>query len=133
MGASSKTVYYVKFLKENADSMTLNMLRRGQISINEAFRRVKSISSSGDGHHSKSTGKTKGSVYEESVATAMLGDNSMLMRNVARLYFKKGFRIADVTYGKGTFWKLEATARARARSAAGSLMRIPPTTFTKTS
>ena len=35
--------------------------------------------------------------------------------------------------GSGTFWKLEATARARARSAAGSLMRMPPTTLTKTS
>ena len=41
----------------------------------------------------------------EAVFTCMLGDNSDLIRAVARLYLKKGDRIADLTYGQGVFWK----------------------------
>lgn len=45
--------------------------------------------------------KTVYTVYDE----AIVGNNSDLIAQVADLYFKPGFRIADVTYGKGAFWR----------------------------
>ena len=105
-GVSKETVYRTRFLRKNADSYTTERLRKGQISINEAYRRVKSQLGSGDGHQSASSKKARDSgAYEESVVTAHVGDNALLMKHVARLYFKKGYRIADVTYGKGVFWR----------------------------
>jgi hypothetical protein len=39
------------------------------------------------------------------VYTAHQGDNSTLIAEVARLYLKPGMSVADVTYGRGVFWK----------------------------
>ncbi len=39
------------------------------------------------------------------VFTAIYGDNAKLMQQVAALYFQPGYRIADVTFGKGVFWR----------------------------
>ncbi len=39
------------------------------------------------------------------VYTSLCGNNAELMEQIARLYFKPGFRIADVTYGLGVFWR----------------------------
>lgn len=39
------------------------------------------------------------------VLTSYQGNNDSLMAQVARLYFRRGDRIADVTYGKGRFWR----------------------------
>jgi tRNA G10 N-methylase Trm11 len=35
----------------------------------------------------------------------MVGDNSALISRVAKMYIKEGDYIADVTYGKGVFWR----------------------------
>lgn len=44
------------------------------------------------------------------VYTSVWGDNAELMERIASLYFKAGDRIADVTYGKGVFWRdIDAT------------------------
>lgn len=37
--------------------------------------------------------------------TGLVGDNSDLFKSVADFYLKKGMRVADVTFGKGVFWK----------------------------
>lgn len=42
---------------------------------------------------------------EEIIYTVHHGCNSKLIKNAVTLYFKKGSRIADVTYGRGVFWK----------------------------
>jgi DNA modification methylase len=39
------------------------------------------------------------------VWTSYQGDNGFLMAKVASLYLRRGDRIADVTYGKGVFWR----------------------------
>ena len=39
------------------------------------------------------------------VYTSVCGDNSDLMERIAKLYFRPGYRIADVTYGRGVFWR----------------------------
>lgn len=39
------------------------------------------------------------------VFTAHQGTNSVLIAEVARLYLRPGMAVADVTYGKGVFWK----------------------------
>ena len=39
------------------------------------------------------------------IYSAIAGTNSELFKNVADLYFDDGMKIADVTYGKGVFWK----------------------------
>jgi hypothetical protein len=39
------------------------------------------------------------------ILTCVKGKNNLLMAGVAELYFTPGMRIADVTYGKGNFWK----------------------------
>lgn len=39
------------------------------------------------------------------VVSAIAGTNAELMENVARLWIKEGDVIADVTYGRGAFWK----------------------------
>lgn len=39
------------------------------------------------------------------IYTAKVGTNSDIFPNILELYFKKGATIADVTHGKGTFWK----------------------------
>ncbi len=39
------------------------------------------------------------------ITTAMVGDNSDLFSNILKLYSKVGDTIADVTYGKGVFWR----------------------------
>jgi len=42
---------------------------------------------------------------ENPIYTVHVGSNSGLIKNVTDLYFIKGDRIADVTWGKGVFWK----------------------------
>lgn len=37
--------------------------------------------------------------------SAHVGDNKFLVSHVANMYLKEGDSVADVTYGKGTFWK----------------------------
>lgn len=39
------------------------------------------------------------------IITVITGDNSDLISEVARLYATKEMRIADLTYGKGVFWR----------------------------
>jgi len=39
------------------------------------------------------------------ILTALQGKNDALFKNVSDLYLKPGMRVADVTYGKGNFWK----------------------------
>lgn len=41
----------------------------------------------------------------ETIYTVHHGCNSGLIKNVAELYFSEGDKIADVTYGKGVFWR----------------------------
>jgi hypothetical protein len=54
------------------------------------------------------------------VFTSIPGDNSDLMSEVARLYFQPGFRIADVTFGRGVFWKkIDVSVGRRQRFAKG--------------
>ena len=45
------------------------------------------------------------------VFTSVCGDNADLMERIAVLYFKPGYRIADVTYGRGAFWRKIDTAQ----------------------
>ena len=40
------------------------------------------------------------------VPTVVIGNNSHMIVNVSKLYLADGDRVADVTYGKGVFWKL---------------------------
>jgi hypothetical protein len=48
----------------------------------------------------------QGCVIKEPIYTVHLdGDNSGLIKKVVDLYFQEGDKIADVTYGKGVFWK----------------------------
>lgn len=44
-------------------------------------------------------------MLEQVIYTTHLGCNSGLIKNVVDLYFKQGDKIADVTWGKGAFWK----------------------------
>ena len=44
-------------------------------------------------------------VNNEPVYTAYVCNNDALFAHVARLYFRKGDRIADVTFGRGVFWR----------------------------
>lgn len=39
------------------------------------------------------------------ILTASVGTNSDLIKTVADMYLKEGMTVADVTYGKGVFWK----------------------------
>lgn len=39
------------------------------------------------------------------VLTAQVGTNAALFADAARLYLKPGWRVADVTFGKGVFWQ----------------------------
>lgn len=41
----------------------------------------------------------------EGIYNIVIGDNDELIKNVTSLYFEKGNKIIDVTYGKGVFWK----------------------------
>lgn len=41
----------------------------------------------------------------KTIYTVHLTRNSGLIKDVVSLYFNKGDRVADVTYGKGVFWK----------------------------
>ncbi len=43
----------------------------------------------------------------------MLGDNADLVCAVAKLYIADGAHVADVTYGKGAFWRKTDTSRFR--------------------
>lgn len=39
------------------------------------------------------------------IYTVCQGRNSGLIKNVTKLYFNEGDKVADVTYGKGAFWR----------------------------
>jgi len=41
----------------------------------------------------------------ESIFTSYQSNNDLLLAKVATLYFRDGDKIADVTYGKGVFWR----------------------------
>jgi hypothetical protein len=45
------------------------------------------------------------------VLTALTGRNDELFSEIVRLYAEDGWTIADVTYGKGAFWKKVDTSR----------------------
>jgi len=45
------------------------------------------------------------------VVTSYMGDSSVVMDAIATLFFEDGFIVADVTYGKGVFWKNIDTSR----------------------
>jgi hypothetical protein len=47
----------------------------------------------------------------QGVATVVLGNNDVLIREVARLYILNGDVVADATYGLGVFWRLTDTTR----------------------
>lgn len=42
----------------------------------------------------------------DGVYTSYTGNNDILFEQVAKLYLRDGMKIADVTWGKGVFWKL---------------------------
>ncbi|WP_243156285.1 hypothetical protein, partial [Clostridium sp. C2-6-12] len=42
---------------------------------------------------------------DKPIYTVHQGRNSGLIKSVAELYFNEGDKIADVTYGKGAFWR----------------------------
>jgi hypothetical protein len=44
-------------------------------------------------------------IQKDFVFSSITGDNSVLISQVAKLYLKPGDVVADVTYGKGIFWK----------------------------
>ncbi|HYB20862.1 MAG TPA: hypothetical protein VEH09_08025 [Thermodesulfobacteriota bacterium] len=50
------------------------------------------------------------------VVTSVVGENSDLIAAVASLYLRDGMVVADVTYGKGVFWKKVDTSRFDFRS-----------------
>lgn len=45
------------------------------------------------------------------ILTGTLGDNSDLFRSVSEMYIPDGVSVADVTFGKGVFWKQVDTSR----------------------
>lgn len=47
----------------------------------------------------------KGRATTNLVLTAYTSDNSEVFPHILRLHVKKGAKVADVTYGKGVFWK----------------------------
>lgn len=73
--------------------------------------------SASPGHHESSTHAVqsdpirpkrkspKGVSTNELVFTAHIGTNDELFPQVLRLYVHEGSRVADVTYGKGVFWR----------------------------
>lgn len=48
---------------------------------------------------------------QEPIYTVHTGDNSGLIKKVSDLYFKDGDKIADVTYGRGVFWRQVDTSK----------------------
>lgn len=42
---------------------------------------------------------------DEPIYSVYVGNNSGLIKNVSNLYFSEGNKIADVTYGRGAFWR----------------------------
>ncbi len=47
----------------------------------------------------------RGSATNELVFSAEVGTNDALFPNILRLYVAKGSKVADVTFGRGVFWK----------------------------
>ncbi|OTN83940.1 hypothetical protein A5819_003490 [Enterococcus sp. 7E2_DIV0204] len=47
------------------------------------------------------------------ILTVHVGDNSGLIENVSNLYFSEGDSIADVTFGRGVFWRKVPSNRFR--------------------
>ena len=45
------------------------------------------------------------------ILTSIMGDNSDLIKRAADFYIKDGMTVADVTFGKGVFWKKVDTSR----------------------
>jgi hypothetical protein len=50
--------------------------------------------------------KTNEYLGQKGIYTSYTCNNDLLFNRVEQLYFKSGFRVADVTFGKGVFWKL---------------------------
>ena len=46
-----------------------------------------------------------GIATKDLVFSAHIGTNDELFPNILKLYVKVGSRVADVTYGKGVFWR----------------------------
>ncbi len=49
--------------------------------------------------------KHRDGIPPEIVQTVVIGTNATLMLSIEKLFFRTGMKIADVTYGQGTFWK----------------------------
>ena len=76
-------------LKENLDKYTANTIEPPQIAIK-----------------SKKTSRcARGIATNDLVFSAHVGTNDEIFPEILELYVKKGSVVADVTYGKGVFWK----------------------------
>ena len=45
------------------------------------------------------------------IYTSYTGDNNFLIKEVSDLFLKDGYKVADVTYGRGVFWKSIDTSK----------------------
>jgi len=56
--------------------------------------------------------------------TSEVGDNSDLIAHVAEMYLKPKWKIADVTYGKGVFWR--NIDKSKYNLSASDILTVPP-------
>jgi hypothetical protein len=92
LNVSPRSVNDARFIRRNVPNL-LDDIKTGKKTIHEVKKEFKT-------RHIPSAGSAKNLIY-----TSVIGDNDLLMKQAANLYIKKGDVIADLTFGKGIFWK----------------------------
>ena len=75
--------------------------------------------------------KQSGEATSDLVQSAHVGDNAELFATVVALHVPAGARVADVTYGRGTFWKRVPSGRYRVVASDLVLADVPRDLFTE--
>jgi transcriptional regulator with XRE-family HTH domain len=91
---------------QKAPGETANFLRE---SIEEYRTNVEPVSDSGqNGHAARSQGRRKspaGIATNDLIFSAQIGNNDEQFPQILNLYVASGSTIADITYGRGVFWR----------------------------
>src|SRR5690606_20879916 len=91
-----------RLTKLNIDHKTVESVRKFMVANGtlEHFSRLIGL----DGKERRMGGPRHETIVDDPVYTSVYGFNADLIAEVAKLYFRPGDRIADVTFGKGNFW-----------------------------
>jgi len=104
-GISTGTMSQMRIVLEHGETELVGKVRSGRVKVSAAYEIVRNALALERPRRGGRTPRRGPILADEPVMTCMEGHNGDLIAHAARLYLRKGDRVADVTYGRGQFWR----------------------------